>query len=149
MQKKHALIEAITPLALLKAITPEAKAAINNSYLGPELIGIWSFPFRIGRESRAKMVDGKLVVCHRIGRENVPNNDLYLIDNGKRLLISREHLTIEKRQDSYHVVDRESACGTAIGSTTVGDSGRTLQDGDLLQIGGKGSPFTYEFIQLK
>lgn len=148
MQDKHSLIDAVTPSAILRAITPEAKAAIQNSYIGPELIGIWSFPFRIGRESRAKMVDGKLVVCHRIGSKNIPNNDLYLIDNGKRLLISREHLAIEKREGTYHVVDRESACGTAIGEKKVGDSGLTLNDGDTLQIGGKSSPYRFEFVLL-
>lgn len=148
MTDKRTLIDEVTPSALLKAITPEAKAAIENSYIGPEYIGIWAFPFRIGRESRAKMVDQELVVCHRIGSKNIPNNDLYLIDNGRRLLISREHLAIEKRQESYHIVDRESACGTNIGGHPVGDSGSQLKDGDIIIIGGPNSNFKFEFILL-
>jgi pSer/pThr/pTyr-binding forkhead associated (FHA) protein len=154
MQDKQSLIKSITPLALLKAVTPEAKAAINKSCLGEELIGIWSFPFRIGRESRVHVVEGELVISerHRPGKESLPNNDVYLLDGGKQLHISREHLSIEKTAEGYRVSDRESACGTTVNTDTVGgeESGgaHPLSDGDRIRLGGMNSPFVFEFIVL-
>lgn len=149
MQDKHLLIESITPLAILKAMTPEAEKAISKSHLGKGLIGIWAFPFRVGRESRARMVDGELVVCHRVGKGNQPTNDAYLIDNGKKLQISREHLMIEKADEEYRITDRESACGTAIGTKLIGSGESRLNDGDIIHLGSNDSVFKFEFITLK
>lgn len=154
MEDKQSIIEAITPLALLRAVTPEATDSISKSCLGEEFIGIWSFPFRIGRESRVQVVEGELVVNerHRAGRESMPNNDVYLLDNGSKLNISREHLEIAKEGDGYRITDRQSACGTTVNTVHVGgqESGGeyTLSDGDEIRIGGKESPFVFEFIVL-
>lgn len=149
MQDKHALIESITPRAVLKAMTPEAEKAISKSHLGKGLIGIWAFPFRVGRESRARMVDGELVLCHRVGRGDLPTNDAYLIDNGKKLQISREHLMIEKVGEAYRITDRESACGTVVGSKLIGSGEYQLNDGDMIHLGSNDSVFKFEFITLK
>lgn len=154
MHDKRSLIDSVTPLAILKAVTPEAREAINSSCLGQETIGIWNFPFRIGRESRAQIVDGQLVVSerHRRGQDSMPTNDLYLHDNGKETHISREHLSLKQVDGHYRLTDRESACGTAIGSVLVGGEEHggeyLLNDGDTIRIGGSGSPFLYEFITL-
>ena len=155
MQDKQSLIEAITPLALLRAVTPEARESIIKSCLGEEIFGIWSFPFRIGRESRVQVIEGELIVMerHRTGQESMPNNDAYLLDGGKELHISREHLTIEEKGIGYRIIDRESACGTTVNTAFVGgeESGgeHTLSDGDEIRIGGEDSPFVFEFIVLK
>lgn len=155
MQERASLIEHITPVALLKALTPEAKEAINKSCLGRDLVGIWSFPFRIGRESRVRVVDGELVVSerHRMGREHIPTNDLYLIDLGKELQISREHLTIMKDDDAFKVIDRDSVCGTVIDAELIGGhevgGNKRLADRGKIRIGSDTSPFLFEFIVLK
>lgn len=156
MQDKASLITDITPIAVLKALTPQAREAVNKSCLGRELVGIWSFPFRIGRESRVRVIDGELVVSerHRMNRPSVPTNDLYLIDLGKELQISREHLSIVKDGDAFKIVDRESVCGTVvdemdlIGGAETGGS-RKIGDHAKIRIGSKGSPYLFEFILLR
>ena len=153
MEDKQALLKRVTPLAILKAITPEARNTMAKNCLGDEFIGIWKFPFRIGRESRIENRDGKLVVSerHKSGGGK-PFNDIYLVDKGHFLQISREHLQIEKTEIGYFVSDRGSACGTIINSKKIGgeDRGGTsmLKDGDIIKIGAEDSPYLFEFITL-
>ena len=151
MKDKQSLLKRITPVAILKAITPEARHTITKNCLGDEIIGIWSFPFRIGRESRIEKVDGKLVLTERQKISNgKPNNDIYLVDNGHFLQISRQHLQIEKTKTGYLVSDRGSACGTSINTQKIGseDKGGTweLKDGDIIKIGAEDSPYLFQFI---
>jgi pSer/pThr/pTyr-binding forkhead associated (FHA) protein len=153
MENKKKIFEQVMPKAVLRAITAEAAEAVPQTQRIGELVAIRSFPFRIGRESRIRRVDGRI---ERIERQKPelrgPNNDLYLVDKGKLLNISREHLQIEKNGDGYKLVDRGSACGITIGGTSVGgaDSGAriSLRDGDIFGIGTTGTPYLYAFIVL-
>lgn len=153
MENKQALIKRVTPQAILKAITPEAKSSISKNCLGNELIGIWQFPFRIGRESRVETVEGKLVHSERQKiSSGKPNNDIYLVDHGRFLQISRQHFRIEKTETGYTVADRGSACGTMINTHKIGGEDRggvyELKDGDIIKIGAEDSPYLFQFITL-
>ena len=153
MEDKQSLLERVTPLAVLKAITPEAKSTISKNCLDNELIGIWHFPFRMGRESRVENIDGKIVPSERLKiSKGKPNNDIYLVDHRRFLQISRQHLRIEKTETSYTVIDRGSACGTIVNTQKIGgeDRGGTckLQDGDIIKIGTEDSPYLFQFITL-
>ena len=154
MEDKQSILRDISPIAVLKTMTTETQNAINENCFGNEYIGIWKFPFRIGRESRIKNDDNRTVRSER-QKSNLtsPNNDVYLIDSGKYLQISRQHFQIEKTESGYLLRDRESACGTIINTNQIGgeDTGGTctLQDGDVIQIGSTHSPFQLQFIILK
>ena len=153
MEDKQSILERVTPLAVLKPMTAEAENSISRYCLGHDFIGIWAFPFRIGRESRVETVNGKLVHAERnkIG-SGKPNNDIYLIDRGRFLQISREHFRIEKTETGYSVADRGSACGTGINTRKIGGEDRggthTLEDGDTIRIGADDSPYLFQFITL-
>ncbi len=153
MEDKQALIKHITPTAILKAITPEAKSAITKNCLGDEIIGIWTFPFRMGRESRVGRIDGKLPVSEKAkAKKGKPNNDIYLVDNGPSLQISRQHIKIERTQTGYLLTDRESDCGTIVNDKKIGGefTGGTceLNDGDIITVGTEDSLYKFEFISL-
>lgn len=153
MDEKESIIKKVTPLAVLKALTEEARHSTIHNCLGSELIGIWHYPFRIGRESRVQTIDGKIVPSERqkvsIGK---PNNDIYLVDRGRFLQISRQHLQIDKTQNGYSVTDRGSACGTIINAEKIGgeDRGGTheLKDGDIIKIGAEDSFYLFQFMTL-
>lgn len=153
MKNKEGILKRVTPLAVLKPMTPEAENSISSYCLGHEFIGIWEFPFRIGRESRVETVNGKLVHAERnkIG-SGKPNNDIYLMDRGRYLQISREHFRIEKTETGYMVFDRGSACGTIVNEQRIGGEDRggtyTLEDGDTIKIGAEDSPYLFQFITL-
>lgn len=154
MDEKIKILEEVVPQAVLKALTPEAEEATPQSQRIGDLISIRKFPFRIGRESRVRKIDGRMERVERSKLDNrEPNNDLYLVDNGELLNISREHLQIERTEGGYRLVDRRSACGTKINGTPVGgkDKGGSalLQDGEVIGIGAKGSPYLYRFITLE
>ncbi len=153
MEDKQALLKRITPLAILKAITPEARNTMTKNCIGDEIIGIWKFPFRIGRESRVENRDGRFIVSERDkSAGGKPFNDIYLVDNGHYLQISRQHLQIEKTKTGYLVSDRGSACGTIINTKKIGseDRGGTceLKDGDIITVGAEDSPYLFEFVTL-
>lgn len=151
MEDKQAILAILLPSAVLKALTPEAERAVPEGMIESGYVSIRRFPLRVGRESRGTMVDGRF---HRIERprddRQAPNNDLYLVDAGPRLHISREHLQIERTEDGYLLVDRGSACGTSVGGVRVGaGAARTsvqLKDGDTIAIGTESTPFLYRFI---
>lgn len=154
MKEKKRILEQLLPVAVLQALTPEAAEAVPQALLTEGVVAIRKLPFRIGRESRVQTVRGKV---ERIERPKMddrePNNDLYLIDRGQLLNISREHLQIEAdRQHGYRLVDRGSACGTKINRATIGggDSGGShpLADGDEIIIGTMESPYRYRFVDL-
>jgi len=90
---------------VLLPLTPEAEESIQGKEIKLE-----PFPFRVGRESRVRMVKGQLRPMERRKLHAPPNNDLYLIDRGKRLNVSREHFQIEKRRDgTYELVESYAA----------------------------------------
>lgn len=154
MESKAAIVAQFTPRAALKALTPEAEAAIPQGMVVRGMAGIHEFPFRVGRESRGKIVDG---VFHRIERPlqggHQPTNDIYLADAGELLQISREHFRIERTVTGYQVVDRGSVCGMMVGGVRIGgnETGGTapLRDGDEIHIGTDITPFRYAFIVLE
>jgi pSer/pThr/pTyr-binding forkhead associated (FHA) protein len=153
MDEKQKILKVITPIAVLKAMTPEAKKAVPQTLLVEDMVGIRKFPFRIGRESRIKRINGKLERIERAKLDDrEPSNDLYLIDDGHLLNISREHLQIERNGNEYLLIDRGSACGTRVGEAVVGGHdaiGRlTLMDGDIIAIGAKSTPYLFQFITL-
>ncbi|WP_136796806.1 FHA domain-containing protein [Desulfosediminicola ganghwensis] len=153
MDEKRKIVEIVKVRAVLKALTPEAIEAMPQPQRVNDMVIIRKFPFRIGRESRVRMVDGRIVRVERPklgGRE--PNNDLYLLDGGELLNISREHLQLEKHPDGYKLIDRGSACGVRIGERAVGgcDDGGEMElvDGDVFVMGTTQSPYRYQFIVL-
>lgn len=151
MEDKDALLKKVTPSAVLKAITPEAKRSTIQKCLGKDIIGIWHFPFRIGRESRFKKVNGVFVVFEREKRPGEkPNNDFYLVDHEEFLHISREHFQIEQKGDSYFIKDRKSTCGTMVNDVYLNHRTKTykheLKNGDIITIGSEGSPYKFQFI---
>jgi len=151
MDDKQAILALLLPKAVLKPMTPEAECAVPDGMIKAGLIGIRQFPFRVGRESRGEMVDGEFrrIERPRLGKRE-PNNDLYLIDAGELMHISREHFWIESTAEGYVLFDRGSACGTAVGAIRVGgdDTGGSapLKDGDTIAIGADSTPYLFTFI---
>ena len=153
MDEKLCILEAITPMAVLKPMTVEAKKAVPQFLLEEGFVCIRKFPFRIGRESRVKMINGKLERIERARLDDrKPSNDLYLVDDGHLLNISREHFQIEKNGTEYVLFDRGRACGTKVGEVMVGGDDSTgslpLQDGDVIAVGAKATPYLFQFISL-
>ncbi len=154
MKDKKQIIRSFIPKAVLKPMSEEAYRAVPPNYRHDGLIAIMKFPFRIGRESRVQRVKGELIRLERPkyveGAE--PTNDLYLVDHGDKLNISRKHLKIEEIDGEYQIVDRGSVCGTKIEGENIGgdeELGRAiLNDGDVVSIGCYSTPYIYEFISL-
>lgn len=134
-----------TKTPFLEAVTPEAEHA-----LGGERRKVARLPFRIGRECRLVAGPDGLQVAERRKAGSEPNNELYLLDRGPRLQVSRAHCQIERDPDgTYRLVDRGSACGTIVGNQRVGGKDRggesALDDGDLIVVGTSESPFAFRF----
>ena len=137
----------VSSVPVLRPQTSEARASIQEK----NEIKLDTFPFRIGRESRIRMVNGKPQLMERRKFQAPPNNELYLIDIGRRLNVSREHFQIEKNEDgTYMLVDRGSACGTIVGKQPIGggDQGGNgpLKDGDVIVVGTSKSSFVFRFL---
>ncbi len=153
MDEKQTILDVVTPKAVLKAMTPESIKATPQLSLVEGVVCIRKFPFRVGRESRIKKINGRLERIERAKLDNrPPSNDLYLVDDGHLLNISREHFQIEKSGNDYVLVDRGSACGTRVGEISVGGNDSTgslpLKDGDMICVGTKTSPYIFQFITL-
>jgi hypothetical protein len=151
--EKKELLSSMLPKAVLKAITPQAKHSIIKRTFHQDIVPIYSYPFKIGREARVKYIDGEVVLQERhklSGHE--PNNDVYLLDNGQYLQISREHCTIIQTQEGFLLQDRGSACGTMVNDNYIGgddhDGKAPLKDGDIITLGSKESPYKFKFILL-
>lgn len=130
-------------------LTDEARHALQ----GRRHVEIDRLPFRIGRESRLAMVEGELTFMERRKGNKPPNNDLYLIDSGERLNVSREHLQIEaEARGGYRVHDRGSACGTLVDGVAIGGMDRTgsapLREGSEIVVGTAGSPYRFRVENL-
>lgn len=128
----------------LKALTPEAKAALRGEYLK-----ITRFPFRVGRESREfdRPID---YPKNRRRPDSDPNNDLFLFEPGNVLNVSREHFLIDVKGDKYVLVDRGSYCGTMVEGELIGEKrkggSRELADNDVIIVGTSRSAFIFKFL---
>lgn len=153
MNEKELILKKITPKAVLKPVTAEAANSLPKESLLDQLILVRRFPFRVGRESRIQFVEGKLIVMERPKiNPSFANNDIYLIDFGESLFISREHFIIEEDAGVYTLTDRGSSCGTMLNDEVLGEQGkvasRELKDGDIIGLGNKGTPYRFKFLTL-
>ncbi len=129
--------------AWLVALTEEARAALKGQQLVLE-----RFPFKVGRESRIGALGSRSAPERRLA--TAPQlNDLYLLEPGERVNVSREHFAIEREGDRYYLIDRGSVCGTLVEGQRVGGDragGRTeLRDQDVIVVGTATSPFIFKF----
>jgi hypothetical protein len=149
---KLEILKKVIPLAVLKAMNPEARLAVSQMLIVDGIVPLHRFPFRVGRELRVKIIDGRVERIERVKRENdLPNNDLYLVDDGEHFNVSREHLQIEKDGESFYIYDRGSEHGTLVEGRQIGGGGETtteLKDGNIVTIGTKQSPYVFQFIDL-
>lgn len=151
--EKKELLASMVPKAILKAHTEESKHSIIKRNFGQDIIPIYKYPFRIGREARVDYIDGNVVLQerHKLGGHE-PNNDVYLLDNGQFLQISREHCSIVNNGDMYMLQDRGSACGSMVNKFSVGGDDNNgsipLKDGDIITLGSKESQYKFKFILL-
>lgn len=150
MDKLTILMESL-PKAILQVLNPETKNAVPQTLLRGDAVVIGRLPYKVGRESRVVMVDGRMERVERRKKDDSPpSNDLYLMDRGERLNISREHFQIEKSGERYLLVDRGSACGTKVEGVNIGgnDTGGMveLHDGDVIAVGAVGTPYLFRFI---
>lgn len=133
---------------VLKALTGEMDMAFRGNTLA-----VHELPFRIGRECRDKS-PGPLPpgVSDRRGSTGSRTNDLYIIENGSRLYISRQHLLIEKRENAFVLVDLFSACGTIVEGRYIGGDHKggeaPLEHEDVVIIGTAGSPYVFKVLLL-
>lgn len=130
--------------AFLAALTPESKAAIGGAE-----IEIGTFPFRVGRECRKMKWTEHGIISEKRDPESRPNNELYLVEKGEPMNVSREHFQIEKRSGAYALVDRSSTLGTIVEGDVVGGQNRggqvTLRDGDVIVVGASVSVYVFKF----
>ncbi|MEA1914779.1 MAG: FHA domain-containing protein, partial [Campylobacterota bacterium] len=133
--------------------TDRAKHSIIKRTHGQDIIPVYTYPFRIGREARVQYVDGEVILQerHKLGGQE-PNNDVYLLDDHHLLQISREHCSIIKHNDTYILQDRGSACGSKVNKFKVGGDDHNgscpLKDGDIITLGSEDSQYQYKFILL-
>jgi pSer/pThr/pTyr-binding forkhead associated (FHA) protein len=131
-------------LVFLEGLTPEAKSA-----LGGDMVEIKRFPFRVGRESRM-FAPPAPVSDSRRRPDSVPNNDLYLIELGSLLNVSRVHFLIDREHSGYLLVDRGSACGTLVEGELVGGrkrgGSRPLRHNDVIIVGTSESRYVFKFL---
>ena len=155
MAVKLEILTALLPIAALEPLTQEAIDSLPPAQACNGLIAIYKFPFRIGRESRLirNPLNGRYVLNERpkLGDRH-PTNELYLLDTGEQLHISREHLQITKTSSGYQLTDRGSASGSTVSGTRLGgkDQGgqSLLLNGDIITLGSPTSPFQYRFFDL-
>jgi pSer/pThr/pTyr-binding forkhead associated (FHA) protein len=128
----------------LKALSPESRNA-----LGGQFYRITRFPFKVGRESRSFALHVEYPNSRR-KEEPTPNNDLYLVDPGTILNVSREHFLIDRLDDGYSLVDRGSSCGTLVEGERIGErkkGGSTrLANNDVIIVGTSESRYIFKFI---
>ena len=133
-------------MPVLRPLTDEARKAMQR-----EERLITHVPYRIGRERRVVLVAGEYRSVERRASEQAPNNELYLVDMGEKLNVSREHFQIEQEADGrYVLIDRGSACGTIVDDQPVGGhdhGGRwPLHNGSTIRVGISSSPYLFQFV---
>ena len=127
--------------AWLVALTQEARGVLHGEQ---RVIGV--FPFKVGRESREGS-GGWVAPERRVGAAPALN-DLYIVEHGQMLHVSREHFQIEQQEGRYFVVDRGSVCGTIVEGRGLGGArtgGRVeVHDQDVIIVGTSASPFVFK-----
>ncbi len=152
--EKKELLSSMIPKAVLKAVTSEAKHSIIKRSFSQDIIPIYDYPFRIGRESRFEHVDNEIIIQKRHDLSGYqPNNDVYLFDSGEFLQISKEHCNIIINDaNEYILQDMGSSCGSLVNQVQLGgDNEETtsiLKDGDIITLGSKESEYKFKFILL-
>lgn len=131
-------------VACLKALTPETKSVIGGAFCSMP-----RFPFRVGRESRtSNRSDGPVDIRRKL--DSRPNNDLYIVETGTELNVSREHFLIDINNGEYVIIDKGSSCGTIVEGEQIGVKRQTVQrcleDGDVIIVGTSGSKFIFKFV---
>lgn len=131
---------------VLRPLTEEACKALQRDERPVDRL-----PYRVGRERRVALVDGEYRSVERRQSNVPPTNELYLLDLGAKLNVSREHFQIEQESNgSYVLVDRGSACGTIVDDQPVGghDHGgrHLLKNGSQIRVGIRTSPYLFEFV---
>ncbi|NQU39579.1 MAG: FHA domain-containing protein [Lentisphaerae bacterium] len=131
---------------LLRPLTDRARQAMQRDERP-----ITHLPYRVGRERRVVLIAGEYQSAERRSSDESPTNDLYLLDMGEKLNVSREHFTIEQdKSGGYILIDRGSACGTIVDDEPVGghDNGgeAPLRDGSTIRVGTSTSPYLFEFV---
>lgn len=127
----------------LVALTGEARAILHG-----EQRVIEHFPFKVGREGRTTAIKAGSASERRMGA--APQlNDLYIVDAGEVLNVSREHFAVEHEGGHYFLVDRGSVCGTIVEGQAIGGDRRggrvALHDHDVIIVGTAASPFVFKF----
>jgi pSer/pThr/pTyr-binding forkhead associated (FHA) protein len=129
--------------AWLIALTPEAQGALRG-----EQRVLDHLPFKVGRESRSASRRAGPAVDRRSGQV-AQLNDLYIVEDGEVVNVSREHFLIERAGDGCVLIDRGSAGGTLVEGRRVGGDragGRAeLHDHDVIIVGTSHSPFIFKF----
>lgn len=151
---KENILKTIIPKAVLLPLTKEATNSIVKSQCKNDLIPMFTFPYRFGRESRLGNNErGIFLKLRIISTKAEPNNDIYLLNESKNLQISKEHFQIERNKNFFILKDRGSTMGTTINGVTYGqnngDTEQVLNDGDIIKIGNNSSEFKYQFVILE
>jgi pSer/pThr/pTyr-binding forkhead associated (FHA) protein len=131
-----------TDTPCLIALTEQARRAAGRT-----IIPLETWPFRVGRESRAGGAGP--VGTERRGTDGPPANDLYLREEDLVYHISRDHFRIEREAAGYVLVDSGSLNGTIVEGVAVGGEragGRVdLCDHDVIVVGSAASPYLFKF----
>ncbi len=133
-------------MLLLYPLTEEARKSIKG-----EVIMLDKFPYRIGRQSMSNGEPGPREESDLREPDHSSNNDYYLIDDGRQLNISREHLQVEQKEDgSFEVFDRGSTCGTYFGDQNIGGDNKNarypIKKGSVVILGTLNSPYVFKFL---
>ena len=75
METRQAILAHFIPKAVLKALTREAELAAPQGLVVAGMLGIRGFPFRVGRESRGKIVDRGSVCGTSAGGVRIGGNE--------------------------------------------------------------------------
>ena len=151
---KNKLINSFIPYAVLVPLTNDAKNSIIDIKKVNNVICIFHFPFKVGRESRMSENDKGLFIKLRIlGDFSKPNNDIYLFNSTRNLEISKEHFQIEIIDNNFFIKNRNSNLGTKINNEEI-EKEKTnklypLKDGDKIKIGSYDSKYDFQFLVLK
>ncbi len=135
-----------TTVPILRPLTEEARKSLQRDERR-----IDHFPYRVGRERRVALIAGEYRSIERREGDAPPTNELYLLDLGEKLNVSREHFQIEQDPDGgYALLDRGSACGTIVDGQPVGGQDRggrcPLKNGSQIRVGISTSPYLFEFV---
>ena len=78
-----------------------------------------------------------------------PNNDLYLVEEGEPMNVSREHFLIDRDEEGFFLQDRGSTCGTLVEGERVGADGQlgraALADHHVIVVGTSLSRYIFKF----